>query len=90
MNINKPVFLMALCVTLASCASSTAIDTDAVAATDNEGLICRKEPTVGSRLGHTICTTRAEREEAARITREQHRTRSRTGVADGEISSADR
>lgn len=85
MNRYKQVFLAALSGALVSCASSTG--TEAVAMADDDGLICRKEASIGSRLGHTVCTTRAEREEAARITQEQRRTRSRTGVAEGEITA---
>jgi hypothetical protein len=86
MNIYKQIYLAGLALALASCASSNDTSADAFANTNDDGVICKKEPKVGSKLGKMVCTTRAEREEAARITQEQHRTRSRTGVTEGEIS----
>lgn len=58
---------------------------NAIAAANDEGVICVKQADMGSRLGKRVCSTRAEREEAARITREEirnseHASQTRRGV----------
>jgi hypothetical protein len=78
MNSYKQYFLVVLSVALASCASSSGTSAETVASANDDGVICEKEAKVGSRLGKMVCTTRAEREEAMRITQEQRRTRLRT------------
>jgi hypothetical protein len=76
MNIHKILLLVSLLVALGGCASS-AVDAsgERVADADPEGVICANEATLGSRMTHRVCTTRAEREEAARLTREKYRSR---------------
>lgn len=49
---------------LASCAA-TPTDDVAAAAKKNDGMICRYESGTGSRLKERVCTTQAQREDAA-------------------------
>lgn len=44
---------------------------ESAAAANSEGVICTRSPDIGSRLDRRTCSTRAEREEAARITKEE-------------------
>lgn len=72
-------------VAVLGCAE-TPTDANGNAIANNEGVICVNQADMGSRLGKRVCTTRAEREEAARITREaihnsDHRTVTPASVA---------
>jgi hypothetical protein len=61
------------------CAQTPADESAAVANAD--GVICAQDANLGSRLNHRKCTTKAEREEVARITREEITNRQRAGQA---------
>jgi hypothetical protein len=56
-------------------------DADGLSASNPEGIMCRREPDMGSRLGRKVCTTKAERDAAAQITREEITNRQRPGTA---------
>jgi hypothetical protein len=82
MNIQKILLLLSVLVTLGGCATAEVDDGgNAVADTNPEGIICANEATLGSKMTHRVCTTRAEREEAARLTRERYRSRERGSPA---------
>jgi len=51
------------------CAQTPADESASVA--NAEGVVCTRSPEMGSRLDRRTCTTRAERAEAARITKEE-------------------
>lgn len=76
MNIQIKLLLVSIFVALGGCATAPVDDGgQPVADTNPEGIICTNEATLGSKMTHRVCTTRAEREEAARLTRERYRSR---------------
>jgi|GEM_PF-3949472 len=78
MNGFKMLAISSVIFTL-GCAQTPADGEKAVANTD--GVVCSRSPEMGSRLDRRVCTTKAERAEAARITREEITNRQRAGTA---------
>jgi len=75
-------------VALGCAQTPTDADGNAVADANSEGVICVNQADMGSRLGKRVCTTRAEREEAARITREAVRNSEHTNPSGGGFTPA--
>ena len=68
-------------VLISACAQSPTDGSSADANT--ERVVCVREPDMGSRLGKRVCSTKAEREAAAAITREEIRNKETAGAATG-------
>ena len=56
-------------------------EADKAAVANVDGVVCSRISDKGSRLDRRVCTTKAERAEAARITREEVTNRQRVGTA---------
>ncbi len=88
-TIRRHVSILAVAVIFAACAETpTDADGNTVAQANDEGVICESRPTIGSNLGRRACTTRAEREEAARKTREEIRNSERPSQPSGGFEPA--
>jgi len=77
MAIKKLLVTSIISAAVLGCAE-TPTDANGNAVANDEGVICVNQADMGSRLGKRVCTTRAEREEAARITREAVRNSEHT------------
>ena len=74
MSVNHLFLMSIFSVAALGCAQTpTDAEGNAIANADDEGIICVNQADMGSRLGKRVCTSRADREEAARITREEVR-----------------
>ncbi len=65
---------------LITACAATPEDEVAAAAAKNDGMVCRYESGTGSRLKERVCTTKAERDDAAAIAAKQ-RQRQRSEAA---------
>jgi hypothetical protein len=82
MNTIRLLAVSCIAFALLGCAQTPADENaNGLSASNPDGIMCRREPDVGSRLGRQVCTTKAERDEAARITREEITNRQRPGAA---------
>ena len=84
-KIRLQIIAAAAAIFITACATSPTDDGNTIAAANPDGVMCVREPDMGSRLGRRVCTTRAERDAAAQITREEitNRQRSETRVITG-------
>lgn len=87
MRILLALFVTAIFAT--GCAESPSapdgLSDESVSANESEGVICRREAQVGSRLGRTVCTTREQRERAAEEAREALQGAQQDGPTAGSI-----
>ena len=85
MNTSK-LLAVASVIFVMGCAQTPADESASVA--NAEGVVCTRSPEMGSRLDRRTCTTRAERAEAARITKEEVTNRQRAGDVTDSIPRA--
>jgi len=85
---NVAALLVAAMVAAGCAASPSATDDPSdqmVSNSESEGLICRRDEQVGSRLGRTVCTTREQRERMAEEAREALQGAQQSGPTAGGI-----
>jgi hypothetical protein len=89
MTLKNLLILSTFGAAILGCAQ-TPMDADGnpIADTNSEGVICVNQADMGSRLGKRVCTTKAEREEAARVTREAIRNSEHTNPSAGGFTPA--
>jgi hypothetical protein len=84
--------LLIAAIVAAGCAASPSTPDDPggemVANSESEGVICRRESQVGSRLGRTVCTTREQRERMAEEAREALQGAQQSGPTSGGVEPA--
>lgn len=81
--------LLVVAMVAVGCAASPSAPDDPgdemVANSESEGVICRRDAKVGSRLGRTVCTTREQRERIAEEAREALQGAQQSGPTAGSI-----
>jgi hypothetical protein len=89
MTLKNLLILSTFGAAILGCAQ-TPMDADGnpIADANPEGVICVNQADMGSRLGKRVCTTKAEREEAARVTREAIRNSEHTNPSAGGFTPA--
>ncbi|MCP5092784.1 MAG: hypothetical protein GY949_17875 [Gammaproteobacteria bacterium] len=84
--------LLIAAVLAAGCAASPSTPDDPsgemVSNSESEGVICRRDSQVGSRLGRTVCTTREQRERMAEEAREALQGAQQSGPTSGGVEPA--
>jgi len=80
------IFAASALLFTAGCAQTPAAD--GVADANAKRVVCVREPDMGSRLGRRVCSTKAERQAAADITREEVRSRESASATTGGFQPA--